>query len=199
MKTYLILFILLFNLCYSQKTYNMKYIDSLISKEKYYDAITELKIVSINSYNDTIMANIYDQLGMCHYYLMKYGVAKDYTIKSYHLYFNINDTKNVNRKLITLGLIYTSLEDYKMAKFYLDKSLKKSTKEELYYVYSGYIDYYINMLQYDSAYKYIDKCIKLYPNDPYTYLTMGKYYTKQKLEKMKRQAIITRVLTLEKK
>lgn len=151
-------------------------IDSLINSGKYFEVIAEYGNVD-ETKPDTEKVKIYSALSFAYFYTMKYEQSKVYTIKSYELYEKFHDNRNTNRMLITLGTIHITLGDYANAKYYLDKALATNTdKNNLYYIYIPYVEYYLNMKDYVNARKYIDLCLGLNPVDHYANMNLAKYY-----------------------
>lgn len=174
MKNTIYLFLLCFATVNAQK---LQQLDSLMGIGKYYDVIAEYTNVD-ETLTDSNKAKIYDALSISYFYVLKYNDAKSYTIKSYELYDRMHDSENVNRKLITLGAIYTAVSDYKTAKYYLDKAMATChNKMNYFYIYNSYIYYYHNLKDYDNTKLYIDKCLEIKPHDPNIYLELGKLYS----------------------
>jgi tetratricopeptide (TPR) repeat protein len=188
--------IILFLCTVSVKAQKIQQLDSLMGLGKYYDVIAKYDNVE-ETLTDSKKAQIYDALSISYFYVLKYNDAKKYTIKSYELYDRLHDSENVNRKLITLGAIYTAVSDYKNAKYYLDKAMATChNKMNYFYIYNSYIYYYHNLKDYDNTKLYIDKCLELKPHDPNIYLELGKLYTENN-QNDKARATYRQILTYD--
>ena len=117
-----------------------------------------------NSTYQRMQSDIYIRFGYVYYYQGKYDLAINSFFNAIKLLEDMGDEHGVGTCLSNISVIYESLDDFSKAIEYNQKALsivKNSDIELLAQISNNLCVDYIRLGNYDSAYYYIEKCIKI--------------------------------------